>query len=52
MPDHGMSSEDYRSRWGLSADYPIVAPKYAEKRRELAKTTALGESRGRAAVDG
>lgn len=37
-----MSPEDYRARWNLSADYPMVAPNYAEKRRELAKKIGLG----------
>ena len=39
---YNMSPEDYRRRWGLPADYPMVAPSYAEKRRVLAKEIGLG----------
>ena len=39
---YGMSPEDYRERWGLPADYPMVAPSYAEKRSRLAKDIGLG----------
>ena len=44
--DHGMTTEDYRQRWNLAADYPLVAPNYAEKRRELAKKIGLGRKPG------
>ncbi|MFN6954913.1 MAG: MucR family transcriptional regulator [Acetobacteraceae bacterium] len=37
-----MTPEQYRERWGLPADYPMVAPNYAEKRSELAKRIGLG----------
>lgn len=37
-----MSPEEYKARWSLPADYPMVAPNYAEKRRELAKKIGLG----------
>ena len=37
-----MSPEQYRARWGLPLDYPMVAPSYAEKRRVLAKQIGLG----------
>jgi predicted transcriptional regulator len=40
--NYDMSPEEYRARWGLPADYPMVAPAYAEKRRDLAKTIGLG----------
>ncbi len=33
---------EYRAKWGLPADYPMVAPNYAEQRRELAKKIGLG----------
>jgi predicted transcriptional regulator len=46
MTDHGLSPEDYRARFGLSADYPLVAPDYAEKRRELAMKIGLGRKPG------
>ena len=41
-----MTPEDYRARWGLPADYPMVAPNYAEKRRELAVKIGLGKAPG------
>lgn len=46
MTDHGMTPEEYRARWNLPADYPMVAPDYAEKRRELAKKIGLGRKPG------
>ena len=39
---HGMTPDEYRKRWGLPADYPMVAPKYAEKRSKIAKSLGLG----------
>ena len=39
---YGMSPEQYRSRWGLPTDYPMVAPAYAAKRSSLAKQIGLG----------
>ena len=38
----GMSPDEYRQKWGLPRDYPMVAPNYAAKRSELAKTMGLG----------
>src|SRR5690606_41674500 len=46
MTDHGMTPAEYRARWGLPADYPMVAPDYAEKRRTLAKQIGLGRKPG------
>ncbi len=46
MTDHGMTPDEYRARWGLSADYPMVAPDYAETRRVLAKKIGLGRKPG------
>jgi predicted transcriptional regulator len=46
MTDHGMSPAEYRARWGLPSDYPMVAPDYAETRRELAKKIGLGRKPG------
>lgn len=40
---YGMSPEQYRERWGLPADYPMVAPSYAKKRSALAKDIGLGK---------
>ena len=42
---YSMTPEDYRERWGLPADYPMVAPKYAAKRQELARKIGLGKNR-------
>jgi len=44
---YNMTPEDYRERWGLAADYPMVAPNYAEQRRKLAKKIGLGTARRR-----
>ena len=46
MTEHGMTPDDYRARWGLSREYPMVAPAYAETRRELAKKIGLGRKPG------
>lgn len=46
MTEHGMTPDEYRQRWGLGADYPMVAPDYAETRRELAKKIGLGRKPG------
>ena len=37
-----MTPDDYRTKWGLAADYPMVAPAYAKQRSELAKAVGLG----------
>ena len=42
MTHYGMTPEDYRAKWNLPKDYPMVAPSYAEKRRVLAKEIGLG----------
>ena len=42
---HGLTPEQYRRKWGLAADYPIVAPNYARKRSHLAKKIGLGKRR-------
>lgn len=39
---YNMSPEEYRERWGLPADYPMVAPNYAKQRSKLAKDIGLG----------
>ena len=41
----GLSPEQYREKWGLSRDYPMVAPNYAKQRSELAKASGLGQLR-------
>jgi predicted transcriptional regulator len=48
---YGMSPEQYRQRWGLAPDYPMVAPDYAKRRSSLAKQNGLG-TRSRAGARG
>ncbi len=48
---YGLSPEEYRAKWGLPADYPMVAPNYSEKRARMAKDMGLGHMRGGAAED-
>ena len=47
MTHYNMTPDDYRRKWGLNADYPMVAPNYAEQRRKLAKSIGLGTKRRR-----
>jgi predicted transcriptional regulator len=42
MTAYGMTPQEYRAKWGLKPDYPMVAPNYAAKRQELAKKIGLG----------
>ena len=42
---YGMTPDEYRAKWNLPADYPMVAPAYAEKRSAFAKAIGLGRSR-------
>ncbi len=42
---YNMTPEEYRERWGLPPDYPMVAPNYAKQRRALAKKIGLGTGR-------
>ena len=44
---HNMTAAEYRAKWGLRPDYPMVAPSYAAKRSELAKAAGLGHGRKR-----
>lgn len=46
---YDMTPEDYREKWGLPPDYPMVAPNYAEARSQLAKKMGLGQQRKRRA---
>jgi predicted transcriptional regulator len=50
---YDMSPEQYRAKWNLPADYPMVAPNYAKARSELAKSMGLGQQRrkGKAPVE-
>ena len=45
MTSYGLTPDDYRAKWGLPADYPMVAPAYARKRQELAKKIGLGRKK-------
>lgn len=45
MTHYQMTPEAYRAKWNLAADYPMVAPNYAEQRRTLAKKIGLGTKR-------
>ncbi|MCP5085474.1 MAG: MucR family transcriptional regulator [Rhodobacteraceae bacterium] len=42
---YDMSPEEYRAKWNLPVDYPMVAPNYAMRRQELARASGLGKSR-------
>jgi predicted transcriptional regulator len=46
MTHYNLTPDQYRQRWNLPADYPMVAPSYAETRRELAKKIGLGRKPG------
>jgi predicted transcriptional regulator len=47
---HGLQPDDYRAKWNLPREYPMVAAEYAAKRSDLAKAAGLGHSRGRKAA--
>jgi len=44
--EHGLSPAEYRARWQLSKDYPLVAPNYSKRRAETAKKIGLGRKPG------
>lgn len=44
---YGLTPEQYRAKWGLPHDYPMVAPNYAARRSTLAKQIGLGRKRGK-----
>jgi predicted transcriptional regulator len=50
LSGHGMTPEQYREKWNLPSDYPMVAPNYAAQRSALAKQIGLGQIRGKAGV--
>ena len=52
MTHYQMTPDQYRQKWGLAADYPMVAPNYAEQRRVLAKAIGLGTKRRKTARKG
>jgi predicted transcriptional regulator len=45
---YGMTPDEYRAKWGLPRDYPMVAPNYAKARSDLAKRMGLGRKEGEA----
>ncbi len=45
---YGMTPDEYRAKWGLDPDYPMVAPNYARRRSEFAKQIGLGQKRRKA----
>jgi predicted transcriptional regulator len=49
MTNYGMTPADYRAKWGLPQDYPMVAPNYAQQRKELAVKIGLGRGGRKAA---
>ena len=44
---YNLTPDEYRAKWGLQPDYPMVAPNYAERRSEFAKKIGLGRGTGR-----
>jgi len=49
LSTRGLTPEQYREKWGLPRDYPMVAPNYSKQRSELAKSAGLGQMRRKAA---
>lgn len=49
---YNLTPDEYRAKWGLPPDYPMVAPKYAEQRSEFAKKIGLGRGTGRNSARG
>ena len=51
LAKHGLTPDEYRAKWGLPKDYPMVAPAYSAQRAELAKRIGLGNSRRKETSD-
>ncbi len=51
LSGRGLTPADYREKWGLARDYPMVAPNYAKQRSDLAKALGLGQQRRKKADD-
>ena len=49
--EHGLTPQEYRAKWGLAKDYPMVAPAYANARSSLAKTLGLGRKSTAPAIE-
>lgn len=47
---YNITPDQYRKRWGLPANYPMVAPNYAKKRQSIAKSIGLGKTRNKTKV--
>lgn len=47
LAGRGLTPQQYRAKWGLDAEYPMVAPNYAKRRSELAKAAGLGRQRSK-----
>ena len=45
--EHDMTPEQYRQKWGLKPDYPIVAPDYTQQRSQMARKMGLGQRKGK-----
>ena len=52
LTGRGLTPAQYREKWGLPRDYPMVAPNYAAKRSEIAKQSGLGQQRRKGATKG
>ncbi len=52
LAGHGLTPEEYRQRYGLKADYPMVAESYSEARRDMAKKIGLGRKPGARRTEG
>ena len=46
LSTYGLTPEEYRARYGLKSDYPMVSPNYSEARRAMAKRIGLGRKPG------
>jgi predicted transcriptional regulator len=51
LSGRGLTPDEYRAKWGLQRDYPMVAPNYAAQRSELAKSMGLGRKRAEPAAE-
>ena len=51
LSTRGMSPDDYRTKWGLAKDYPMVAASYSAQRSSLAKSLGLGRARAAAGAE-
>lgn len=52
LKDHDLTPDEYKAKWGLPEDYPLVAPLYSQARSDLAKQLGLGHGRRRSSSGG